>query len=315
MIFALLLHLSKQVKEKQMVNAFKSALMFLIILLLASFGTQAFAENRWSPPVNLGEGAAPQFIHEGGNLSLLFEGDKGFMQSFYQGNGQWTAPAPCRTYQGRVTAIDTKGLDHEIIQKTDNHEVKHLISIKYRGDKTDLVHKFQKKGEAWKTQTIARDISYSRDWQEPGIAVSPSGTIYVCTYNDLYFKRNEKADWKREKCKFDNVYMPVKLACDGLGKVHFLYYSWKEKRKDSLNGLYYTVRDESGKWKVSERVGKSQPSERIPAFIISRHNELIAAWEDSDGNINVSTKPRRPPKIPHLWPLENPPPGHRESDQ
>jgi len=320
MIFTLLLHSPKQAKETQMANTSKYAMMFVVILLLATFGGPAFAENRWSTPVNLGEGAAPKFIHENGNLSLLFEGDKGFTQSFYQGNGQWTAPKPCGAYKGRMTAIDRNGLNHEIIHKDndiyysrydnkqwsptvriaqkakplffyiDDREEKHLIYIKYRNGKPDLTYNFQKKGEAWKTHTIARDIAYSRDWQEPGIAVSPAGTIYICCYNDLFFKHNEQADWKREKCKLDNVYMPVKLVCNALGKVHFLYYSWEEKRKDALNGFYYTVRDESGKWNISERVGKDQPSERIPAFIISRYNELIAAWEDNGGNINVSTK-------------------------
>lgn len=298
----------------------KAVWMLVIVLLMATFGIPAFAESRWSSAVILGEGASPKFIYSGNKLSLIFEGENQFMQSFYQGNGQWSKPAPYGRYKSSLTAIDKRGIYHEIISREDavyhlsyeknkwspqvridqkarplffyidNNEVKHLVCVKSQGNKTDLIYKFQKKGAPWKTETIARNIEYFRDWQEPGVATSPSGGIYICTYNDLYFKQNDNESWKHEKCRLDHVYMPVKMACDSLGNIHFLFYSWAERRNGSLNGLYYTIRQKSGKWNTAERVGSNQPSERIPAFIMSRNNELVAAWEDNNGNINVSMK-------------------------
>jgi hypothetical protein len=298
----------------------KPVCLLVIVLLVATSGIQAFAESRWSSSIILGEGTSPKFIYGGNKLSLIFEGENQFMQSFYRGNGQWSTPALYGKYKAGLTAIDKNGIYHEIISREDgvyylsceknkwspqvridqevrplyfyidNNEVKHLVCVKPHSNKTDLIYKFQIKGDAWKTEMIARNIQYFRDWQEPGIATSPSGGLYVCTYNDLYFRPNDHEGWKHEKCRLDHVYMPVKMVCDSHGTIHFLFYSWAEGRNGSLNGFYYTIRNKSGKWNNAERIGSHQPSERIPAFILSRNNELMAAWEDNNGNINVSVK-------------------------
>ena len=297
----------------------------LAVLVFFNFNllSRAEATGGWSAPVNLGAGYGPEFTSDiKHNFKLTFERDDKLFQSFYQNNGKWSKPEASGklNLDKPVTAFNKDGKLHEVIGKADGiyysqensvpvkitsnakdyssyplylyideKEVKHMIYVYGKSkDAPNLMYKRQVKNGNWeKNYTVANKINLFRTWQYPGITITPSGNIYICTYNDL-FSKIDNGPWKKEKCKFDNIYMPVKVVADNNENLHFLYYSWKENRDASLNALYY-VCCKSGKWSQPVKVG-DQHSERIPCLMITGTNELLAAWEDKDGNIRVSRK-------------------------
>ena len=299
----------------------------ILLLSAISVLASPQANGGWSDSISLGEGYSPELSFENDKLKLTFARDGKLFQSFYQKNERWSKseatgdPEATELTAGeKLASYDTNGnmawvtnteegvsytqdgsepvkiLFHKgdyssyaIYFYIDENDVKHVI-YSYGKDKEapDLYYKRQEKGKEWsKSELVAKKISYFRDWQKPGVAITPSGNIYICTYNDL-FSKIDNGPWQKENCKFDNIYMPVKIIADNNENLHFLYYSWQTDRDEASNGLYYTVL-KSGKWRKSIKIG-DQKAETIPCVMLTEANELFAAWTDTDLNIIVAKK-------------------------
>ncbi len=277
----------------------------------------------WTAPLNLGPGSGPRFITGADrSLSLVYEGDRSHMQAVYRAGSGWCKATPCAGPDSEMSVTDSRKVRHAIANRGDgiyysygakgnmsaprkiiepsksgtvypvyvNVDARgalHLLYAKSRGERSDLMYASRAKNGEWESRAAARNIALHREWQKPGVAMTPAGEMFVCTYDDLYV-RGRDGRWTKEKCDLPDNYMPARVACGKGGALHFLYYSWKEHRNAALNGLYYAIRA-SGRWSAPVKVG-DQNSERVPHLAVIGGHELWVAWEDPDGNIRLSMK-------------------------
>ncbi len=142
-------------------------------------------------------------------------------------------------------------------------------------------------GSGWEKELpVADKLIYSRTWQKPGIAITPQGRVFICSYNDLY-SVDKAGEVRKEACPIADFSMPLAVVANGSDTLHFVFHASRENAESVDDNLYY-VSKKGDDWGKPVSIGK-QPAERQHS-IIAAGRELYVAWEDPDGNIMVAKK-------------------------
>lgn len=143
-------------------------------------------------------------------------------------------------------------------------------------------------GSDWEKELpVVAGLIYSRTWQKPGIAITPQGRVFICSYNDLY-SFDKAGEVRKETCPIADFSMPLAVVANGSGTLHFVFHASRENAETVDENLYYVTKT-GDEWSKPVSIGK-QPTERLHSIFLAAGRELYVAWEDPDGNIMVSKK-------------------------